>query len=86
MYQLNNSELPQALSSIFIKNNQVHNYFTRQASSYHLLFVRTHFKRNTLMFTGPKFWNSLDCSVKQAVGLFVFKRKLKSLLLVKYTL
>ena len=84
MYELNAEVLPQALALIFRKNNQVHNYPTRQAFAYHLPLVRTKFSLNTLIYTGPKFWNSLDPTISQAVSLFIFKRRLKLSLLSNY--
>ena len=84
MYQLNRAELPQALAALFVRNSEVHNYPTRQSSFFHLPRVRTRFKLNTVIYTAPKFWNSLDESTKRASSLFVFKRKLKTKLLNDY--
>ena len=84
MFQLNNNELPQALSYLFKKRNQVHEYSTRQAFSYHLPRTRTSFAQNTLIYTGPKFWNSLDSVIKRSVSVHVFRRKLKSYYLNTY--
>ena len=85
MYSLNDGTIPLALTKMFVKNNQVHNYSTRQASDFHLPHSRTQSFLNTLACTGPRFWNSLDSSVKQAISLPVFKRKLKSILLGEYS-
>ena len=84
MYNLNSGVLPTALAKLFTRNNQIHNYATRQASAYHLPHARTTFTSNTLVCTGPRFWNSLDSSITCAVSIFVFKRKLKSYLLSDY--
>ena len=84
MYNLNSGVLPTALAKLFTRNNQIHNYATRQASAYHLPHARTTFTSNTLVCTGPRFWNSLDSSITCAVSIFVFKCKLKSYLLSNY--
>ena len=84
MYDLNTGALPLALAKIFKKNNQVHTYATRHASAFHLPHARTKFTLNTLVCTGPRFWNSLDSSIAHAVSIFVFKRKLKLLFLSNY--
>ena len=76
--------LPQALATIFTKNHQVHKYFTRQASAFHLPSVRTKLALNSLIYTGPKYWNSLDSNITTAVSLSTFKRELKHFLLNKY--
>ena len=51
MYQLFDNELPCALASLFVRNDQVHSNYTRQASSFHLPRVRTCFKLNSLYRT-----------------------------------
>ena len=84
MYQFSKNELPHALGSLFIRNDQVHSHDTRQASSFHLPLVRTSFRLNTLVYTGPTLWNSLANSLKQSVSLNVFKCKLKIVLLKRY--
>ena len=84
MYDLNSGVLPLALAKIFKKNNQIHNYATRRASAFHLPHARTKFTLNTLVCTGPRFWNSLDSSISHSVSMSVFKRKLKLNLLRNY--
>ena len=84
MYNLVKGTLPVALASIFVKNNQVHDHKTRQSSKFHLPRCRTQFMLNTLVSTGPRFWNSLDENVTQAASLCTFKRKLKLSYLAKY--
>ncbi|XP_071490548.1 uncharacterized protein [Diadema antillarum] len=84
MYDLNAGELPLALAQRFKKNSDVHRYNTRQASGLHLTRARTQFTLKTLVHTGPRFWNSLDASIKHTSSKSAFKRRLKSLLLNTY--
>ena len=84
MYNLENGTLPSVLNEIFRKNNQIHNYNTRQATALHLPRVRTTFALNTLACTGPRYWNSLPIYVTCSVSVDVFRRKLKLLLLSNY--
>ena len=84
MYQLNQGELPVALSDLFSKNERFHNYPTRQSSSYHLPMLRTLYKQKTLIYTGPVYWNSLDESLTHSPSLFSFKRSLKLNQIDKY--
>ena len=84
MYDFERGNLPKALSQIFVKNDQVHNHNTRQASALHIPRVRTTLALNTLAYTGPKLWNSLDSDITHSVSTFVFKRNLKLFLLNKY--
>ena len=84
MYQINNGDAPHAVASMFVKNDRVHNYCTRQAALYHFISVRTQLRNNTVAFAGPKYWNSLQSSFRQARSLSVFKRRMKVYLLVRY--
>ena len=81
MYKYNNNSLPDIFNSIFLKNQSFHNYPTRQSNQFHLPRLRTLLAQNTFLYTGPKFWNSLDADIKNARSLSSFKYKLKFLLL-----
>lgn len=84
MYDLNAGELPLALAQRFKKNSDIHRYNTRQASGLHLPRARTQFTLKTLVHTGPRFWNSLDASIKHTSCKSAFKRRLKFHLLNTY--
>ena len=84
MYQINNGNVPHAIASMFVKNDRIHNYCTRQAALYHFTSVRTQLRNNTVALAGPKYWNSLQSSFRQAISLSGFKRKMKSYLLDRY--
>ena len=73
MYNLNENNIPASFKRMFKKNNTVHNYSTRQANDFHIPKARTNFISRNFMFTGPKFWNSLDQSLKEACSLNSFK-------------
>ena len=83
MHKYSKNELPNIFTNMFIKNSAVHQYPTRQSNSLHLPLTRTLFANKLFTFTGPKFWNSLNDSMK-VQSLFTFKYKLKKLLLDKY--
>lgn len=85
MYKLSNNELPESFMIIFKKNNYFHTYPTRQSGSFHLPRTRTLFAQKTILFSGPKFWNDLPNEITTSPSLRVFKRKLKLLLLLKYS-
>ena len=84
MYQLSNKDLPEVFQIMFTRNRLIHSYPTRQSDAYHLPRTRTIFAKKTIMFTGPKFWNDLPVEITQSQSLFIFKRKLKQLLLNEY--
>ena len=81
MYKYNINALPNIFNSIFQKNQSFHNYPTRQSNEFHLPRLRTLLAQNTFLYTGPKYWNSLDNEIKNARSLSSFKHKLKISLL-----
>ena len=85
MHKMNNGELPDVLESLFKKNKEIHKYPTRQSDMYHIPKTRLRIMQNTLIFNGPKFWNSLQNELQQTSGFYTFKRKLKYELLSHYS-
>ena len=84
MYKINENNVPASVKPMFQKNNNVHNYPTRQANDFHIPKARTNFVKRNFLFTGPKFWNSLDQSMKETRTLNKFKYRLKMLFIDKY--
>ena len=84
MYNYNNNSLPKNVDTMFPKNQSFHNYPTRRSNEFHLPLLRTLLAQNTFIYTGPKFWNSLDSNIKDAPSLNSFKSKLKMFLLKSY--
>ena len=81
MFKYNNNKLPNIFNQIFCRNDAVHKYPTRRSDEYHLPLLRTILAQNTFVFTGPRFWNSLDNTIKDTLTLPSFKSKLKKSLL-----
>ena len=84
MYKLEKSDLPAIFTDMFRKNNSVHGYPTRQHNYFHIPLTRTVFAKNTFVFTGPIYWNSLLNDIKDSLSLNTFKRKLKKYLISHY--
>ena len=81
MYQFNNNTLPKIFNPMFHKNKTIHKYPTRQSDEFHLPLTRTILTKSIFTFTGPKLWNTLDNSIKDAPSLNSFKVKLRKFLL-----
>ena len=84
MYNYTCDLLPDIFKSMFLKNRSFHQYPTRKSDDYHLPLLRSFFAQNTFIYEGPKFWNSLTDSLKNAPSLNTFKNKLKLYLLSAY--
>ena len=44
---------------LFLTNYQIHNYNTRNVTNYQPHVCRTNVKQFTILYRGPKIWNSL---------------------------
>ena len=85
MFNYNNNLLPSAFKDLFVQNRSFHNYPTRHSRDFHLPLLRTVSAQRTFFYEGPKFWNSLSDDIKYSPTLNVFKKKLKTFLLLKYS-
>ena len=84
MFNFNNKMLPSIFNNIFLKNNSIHSYPTRQANEFHLPLLRTSSAQRTFIYEGPKYWYSINPDIKSSPSLCVFKEKLLSHLLQSY--
>ena len=77
MYLYHKQLLSPTFLRLFIKGNEIHNYNTRYAKFYRTYSCKTTNKQHTILFNGPKLWNSLPESVKQAETLDSFRIGMK---------
>ena len=64
-------------------NASIHDHDTRQRSDLHLFYCRTTNRQKTITYQGPLLWNSLTDEDRNSPTLFVFKKKIKSIILEK---
>jgi hypothetical protein len=88
MYKYMSNALPPCFSSFFTLTTGIHSYKTRSTSKKNLFVSRnrTSMYKNSLVQRGVTYWNNLDGSVKSAITLPIFSKKLKQLLLNAYSL
>ena len=84
MFKFNNSLLPGIYDKLFIRNDSVHRYPTRQASQ--LRAPRTKFRlaESFITNTGVHIWNTISKTINTQTKLGTFKRALKKSLAQKY--
>ena len=80
MYSYHHNLLPNSFHDLFLSSNQVHQYETRLASQYRPHFCRTNIKQFSILYRGPKIWNSLPVSLISSPSISVFKKNLKNYL------
>ena len=81
MFYYRNNLLPPLLLNLFVTNSQIHNYGTRTDSYYRGHLCRTNLKQFTIIYLGPKIWDSLPVSVTRSSNLLSFKTKMQEFLL-----
>ena len=87
MYSYHHNLLPNSFHDLFLSSNEVrHQYETRLASQYRPHFCRTNIKQFSILYRGPKIWNSLPVSLISSPSIFVVKKNLKNYLISIATL
>ena len=76
MYCYHYSLLPPSFFNLFRTNSQIHSYSTRTANNYHVHQCRTNLKKFTILYQGPKIWNSLPTTITTLSSFPNFKKKL----------
>ena len=61
---------------MFLSSSQLHSYYTRNAMNYGSQFYRTNFRKFTIAYQGPKFWNTLPAELKDESSKNVFIKNL----------
>ena len=75
--------LPIAFTQIFQTGNQIHQYSTRYSDFYRPHTCRTNIKKFSILFQGPRIWNSLPNNIKNALTFNIFKHVIKPFLRVR---
>ena len=83
MYLYHNDALPIAFTQIFQTGNQIHQYSTRYSDFYRPHTCRTNIKKFSILFQGPRIWNSLPNNIKNTPTFNIFKRLIKPFLRVR---
>jgi len=84
VYKYNANMLPINVINCFTNNSAVHVHNTRSADDFHLSCSYSTLRLNNIRHAGPHIWNNLLYGLKVACSLYVFNRKMKSLLMRNY--
>lgn len=84
MYLCQHLLLPSSLQALFSLNNKFHNYDTRSANKFHLPKTHLSLYQRSIIYSGPRLWNSLPSAIRDSKSLNVFKLRYKSFLLNSY--
>ena len=77
MFSYYHQLLPPLFLDLFVTSRHIHNYYNNRISSHFRSHAcRTNTKQFTILFQGPKIWNSLSNSITSICILQSLKRKL----------
>ena len=77
--------LPDAVNTIFCRNEQIHHYDTRNKKDLHPIKIKTKlYGEKTISFQGIHCWNKLPSNIKEINSVNLFKKKLKQHMLSNY--
>ena len=84
MYLYHHEALPIVFTQIFQTGNQIDQYSTRYSDFYRPHTCRANVKKFSILFQGPRIWNSLPNNIKNASTFNIFKRVIKPFLGVRH--
>ena len=67
--------LPEAINELFCRNEQIHNYNTRQRKDLHPVKINTKLYGEKISFQGTTLWNGLPNHKKEITSIRAFKHK-----------
>ncbi len=84
MYQYHNSDLPTSLSNLFTRNNNIHNHRTRHRNHPHFTHRRTALTAQSIIYKGPKLWQTIPQLTKNCKTIYSFSRNIKHHIIQNY--
>ena len=84
MYQFFTHDLPNSFQQMFITNTSIHQHRTRQSGDLHIPYVHTALAQKSIIYQGPKYWNSFSNNLKCLKSHSLLKKHLKCMLMEKY--
>ena len=76
MYRYHNNLLPSLFLNLFNTSTQIHSYSTRTGNNYPVHHCRTNLKKFTVLYQGPKTWNSLPVTITSTSSFPNFRKNL----------
>ena len=82
MFKTINNLMPNFMRDLFVENQNIHDYDTRQKHNIHIFNYRTNIKFFSIKSNGPIVWNEIPHHIRQVPSIHIFKRKLKNILMM----
>ena len=75
MHKVTHFQLPQNMSSIFLRTEHIHKHKLRNQNAYYIQQIRTNTRKSAINFSGPKIWNTLPANLRQLVSIHQFIKR-----------
>ena len=82
MHKVNKGNAPDPICEIFQKASDTHCYETRCTveDNFHKIAIKNEITKTAISRSGPKLWNNIPTSVRDAPCLNLFKKRFRELL------
>ena len=77
MYLFKRGLLPNYFRDMFTLASQIHSHNTRNSSLFYIPHCRNNFRKFSIRFQGPKFFNSLSREIQNGESISLFGKRLK---------
>ena len=81
MYFFKRGLLPNYFRDMFTLASQIHSHNTRNSSLFYIPHCRNNFRKFSIRFQGPKFFNSLSREIQNRESISLFGKRLKKYVL-----
>ena len=69
------------LNDLFVENNEVHTYSTRQSKLLHVQKANTSAAKKTIRYIGTSMWNRISNILDYNCSMYIYKQRVKNYLL-----
>ena len=80
MYLFKGGLLPNYFRDMFTLASQIHSYNTRNSSLFYIPHCRTNFRKFSIRFQGPTFFNSPSPEIQNSESISLFGKRVKKFL------
>ena len=77
MYLFKRGLLPNYFRDMFTLASQIHSHNTRNSSLFYIPHCRTNFRKFSIRFQGPRFFNSLSREIQNSESISLFGKRQK---------
>ena len=79
MFRFHNNKLPNALKNIFVSNEEIHMYGTRNRKTPHLYVKRDTCYNQSFMYQAPTLWLKIPTNIREFKTCTIIVKKVKEL-------